>query len=329
MDNNEITITQALNQLQSWLNAKEYDKVIQGAQEILQIEAGNQRAMALMRKAEDERHAAAGGMASEASHLFEAKEEAKPEPMPEPKPEPMPEPKPEPTPSPVRPTPAFEPEERPAPKQEEKVEEAFEKTFGGFDNDEKIYKSDAIRHLLAMLIPAILVILIGGLIIWYISDSQRDEVIGDIEDQQNEDGDAYIEENEDRARDLAGIAKVIEAFKKEHGSYPAKDQIEKILIDSGEFKEVPSDPRQGELDKAGKDFAYIYAVYDTEEGKNMEYIISAIFESDKGFAYPWTRGASTKVYTDYRDLDSDNTVLIGGDGKSGEEDSKPKVKVKR
>lgn len=319
MDNNEITVTQALNQLQSWLNAREYDKVIQGAQEVLQIEPGNQRAMALMKKAEEERHSSAGGVRNEASHLFEAEEK------PEEKVEPVPTPTPIPTPTPET-KPAFEPEERP--KQEEKVEEAFEKTFGGFEDDRKVYKNEKGKHFLAMLIPAILVVLIGGSIIWYISENQRDEIISDIEDGQNEDDNKYIEENEDRANDLTEMARVIEAFKNEHGSYPSKDQIEKVLLDSDAFTKIPSDPRQGEVDKAGKTFGYMYAVYETEEGENMEYIISAIFEGDKGFAYPWSRGTSIKDHPDYRDLDSDNVVLIGEDGKK-DEDTKPKVKVKR
>jgi hypothetical protein len=306
MDNNEISISQALNQLQSWLNAREYDKVIQGAQEILQIEVGNPRAMALMRKAEEERHANIGG-----TPMAEAT------PAPEQEPTPEPEPKPE---------PAFEPEEKP--KQEEKVEEAFEKTFGGFDDgNSRVYKNDNRKHFLAMLIPAILVVMIGGSIIWYISERQREDIISDIEDNESKSNE-YIEENEDRANDLMEMARVIDAFKDEHGAYPSKDQIEQILVDSDAFSKVPSDPRDGELDKAGKTFGYIYAVYDTEEGDNMEYIISAIFEGDKGFAYPWSRGGSVNDHPDYRDPDSNNVVLIGGDGKSGEE-SKPKVKVKR
>ncbi len=300
MDNNEISISQALNQLQSWLNAREYDKVIQGAQEILQIEVGNPRAMALMRKAEEERHASIGGS-----------------PMAEAVPEPEQEPKPE---------PAFEPEEKP--KQEEKVEEAFEKTFGGFDDgNSRVYKNDNRKHFFFFFIPAILVVMIGGSIIWYISERQREDIISDIEDNESKSNE-YIEENEDRANDLMEMARVIDAFKDEHGAYPSKDQIEQILVDSDAFSKVPSDPRDGELDKAGKTFGYIYAVYDTEEGDNMEYIISAIFEGDKGFAYPWSRGGSVNDHPDYRDPDSNNVVLIGGDGKSGEE-SKPKVKVKR
>ena len=53
---NEISITQALNKLQSWLNAGDYERVVQGSQEILNLEPGNARALALMRHATERRH---------------------------------------------------------------------------------------------------------------------------------------------------------------------------------------------------------------------------------------------------------------------------------
>ena len=56
MENSEVSVIEALNQLQSWLNAGEYDKVVQGAQEVLGLEPGNQRALSLLKQAEEKRH---------------------------------------------------------------------------------------------------------------------------------------------------------------------------------------------------------------------------------------------------------------------------------
>ena len=57
MENQEVSIIEALNQLQSWLNAGEYDKVVQGAQEVLGLEPGNQRALSLLKQAEETNNA--------------------------------------------------------------------------------------------------------------------------------------------------------------------------------------------------------------------------------------------------------------------------------
>lgn len=296
MDNNEITVTQALNQIQSWLNAGEFDKVTQGCQEILQIEPGNQRALALMKMAEEKK----AGAVAEA-------------PAPQPKQNDIPVPS------------NFE--------EEAKAQLGFDSPIdeNSMESRKTAMMSERKLHFLAMLIPAILVVIIGGGIIWYISDSQREEIIDDIEDAPIDN--TYIEENEKRAEDLTAMSQVIESYKKEHGAYPSVKEIEDVLMDSKKWKEVPSDPRHGEFDKNKNEFGYIYAVYPVDDKENMEYIISAIFEDSKGFAYPWSKGASAKKHIDFRDLNKDNVILVGADGKSGEERSeeedKPKVKVKR
>jgi hypothetical protein len=138
---NEISIAQALNHGQSWLNSGEFNKVIQGCQEILEIEPGNARATALMKMAEERRLA-----------------DVKGEPMPEH--EPMPEAEPAPAPLQVEEEPMhpaasnFE-----LPPEEEPDEDHFEK-----------------RKLFSVLIPAVCG-LIGGSAIWWLAIYDRENEI--------------------------------------------------------------------------------------------------------------------------------------------------------
>lgn len=290
---NEISIAQALNHVQSWLNAGEYDKVIQGCQEILQIEPGNARATALMKLAEERRMA-----------------QVKNEPMPEGEPmreaEPMPDPKPEPAPA-KDPLASLQVEEAPMhpaasnfelPPEEEPDEDHFEKR----------------KLFLAMLIPAVLVVLIGGAAIWWMANRDRENEIQDnITNEDPAEDQSYLEENDQRIDELQKMVKIIEAYKIENGEYPSLTKIESVLAKSDEFNKIPSDPRQGEIDKAGQAFGYIYAVYAGVGGENSVYILSALFEDDKGFGTAWAQGAPIKNYPDFRDYSEDNVTFIGGD----------------
>ena len=305
MDNQEISIAQALNHVQSWLNAGEFDKVIQGCQEILQIEPGNARATALMKLAEERRHA-----------------EVNNEPMPAPAP--TPEPAPAPAPAPAAPLEVEEPPVHPSasdfqlPPEEDPSEEYFEKR----------------KLFLAMLIPAVLVVLIGGGAIWWLANRDRENEIEDVINNEEPVKDlTYLEQNDQRVTDIQKMVKVIEKYKMENGSYPALSKIESAIAKSDEFKKIPSDPRQGEIDKAGKAFGYIYAVYDGIGGEDSVYILSALFEDDEGFGTPWAQGAPIKNYPDFRTYTEENVTFIGGDeddvetvGKGPNDDGKePKV----
>ena len=114
-----------------------------------------------------------------------------------------------------------------------------------------------------------------------------------------------------------------------NGAYPSVSQLDSALMDNGYFDELPSDPRQGEIDKAGKPFGYIYAVYDGIGGENSVYILSALFEDSKGFGYAWTKGAPIKNYPDYRNYEEENITFVGGEEDAAvelqEEPSGPKV----
>ncbi len=71
------------------------------------------------------------------------------------------------------------------------------------------------------------------------------------------------------------------------------------------------DPKQGEVDKAGRPFGYLYAVYDSElAGEDAYYIVSALFEDSLGFGAPWSIGAPINKYPDYRDLSAENVTFI-------------------
>ncbi len=275
MDENSISVSQALNHIQSWLNAGEFEKVVQGCTEILQLEPGNQRALALMKVAEERRHGA----------------HKPPAPMPEPR----------------------KIVHTPDPLAELQVENAPSRFDRGSERRETA-PGEKRQFFLAMLIPAVLVVLIGGSMIWYFADQKRGDLLAN-----NTQTDVtappvdttYLADNDDRMSDMTKIKQVIETYKAEHGSYPAVSQIEGALVQSDSFTKVPADPRQGEMDKAGKAFGYVYAVYDSFGKANQAYVLSALFEDSKGFGYPWNSGAPSKNYPDYRTVDETHATFLG------------------
>lgn len=280
-DNNSISVSEALNQLQSWLNAGEYDKVVQGCTEILQIEPGNQRALALMKMAEERRHSVADAI----QHPHH----------------------------PVAPK-TVEPSRDPlAHLQVENAPSRFE------HNSSEPYQREEVpgekrQFFLAMLIPAVLVVLIGGGLIWYVADQAHDDLLAD--NTQNNvietpaPDTSYLKENDQRIEDMTQIKAAIDAYKAAHGSYPSLTQIESALTQNG-FTSVPVDPRQGQVDKAGKAFGYVYASYSVFGKANQAYVLSALFEDSKGFGYAWTSGAPSKNYPDYRTVDEVSATFLG------------------
>ena len=231
MENSEISIIEALNHIQSWLNAGEYDKVIQGAQEVLGLEPGNQRALSLLKQAEEKRRSDA-------------------------------EPKAE-----RSPVPPYDP------LSELQVQHATPKQSGGESKKEETDEHTEKRKLfLAMLIPAVIVVLIGGSTIWWLSNREREETIVNSVTSSLPEDQTYLEENEQRLDEMTDIAKALERYKVMNGAYPSVSQLEDALVESEYFEEVPSDPRQGEIDKAGKPFGYIYAVYEGIAGENSVYM---------------------------------------------------------
>lgn len=274
MDDNAISISQALNQLQSWLNAGEFEKVVQGCAEILELEPGNQRALALMKLAEERRHSSA-----------------------------MPAAMPAPTPT-VDPLAHLQVENTPS---------RFE-----HDSHREEPSGEKRTFFLAMLLPAILVVLIGGSLIWYFADQKQSDLLTDntqTDVTQTPASTDYLKQNDTRIEDMTKIKQILDAYKVAHGSYPALSQIEAVLVQSDGFVKVPVDPRQGELDKAGKAFGYVYAVYDSFGKANQAYVLSDLFEDSKGFGYPWTSGSPSKNYPDYRTVDGTHAIFIGASSK--------------
>ncbi len=263
------------------MNAGEYDKVIQGCQEILEIEPGNTRALALLKKAEEDKNQSV-----------------------------MPE-------TPQNP-PTAEPTNNPDPLAELQVEDTASKAPNpGPDQDPELWtredrfsgssQTSTRSMLLALLIPAALVILIGGALIMGIAAMQRNRTI----DDQNSTPYDPIEHNQERVEDIKAMNKVIQDFFAENGDYPALSQVERIFKQSDEIGAVPQDPRHGEMDKAGKYFAYTYTLYETASGH--DYVLSALFEDNEGFGNPWSRGANPKRYEDFRDFESAPIEIIGDD----------------
>ncbi len=289
-----ISVTQALNNLQSWLNAGDYTRVIQGCMEVLKVEPGNQRALALMKLAEERRY------------LQESS-----------------------TRSTMTPTPATPPVQTGTlPTQEEVVlptvdplaklavdtpstPKSSEDPYG-LCHIEDSEDESKVKLFLTILIPALLVILIAGAVILFIMNrTPQDGNSGTVLDELP--STHYLAENEKRVENLTLIARAVEDFKNENGAFPSVDQIETVLINSPYFEELPIDPRHGGTDNAGNTFGYIYAVYPSLAGENTAYIVSALFEDSEGFGYSWTQGASPSNHTDYMDLEKENVVLIGAE----------------
>lgn len=288
---------EALNQIQSWLNAGNLDKVIQGCQEILEIEPGNTRALSMLKQAETLRH---------------EKELAAAEEKPSTEAQPVPEAKPETDPlsnleveKPVEP-PKPEPEVKPEPKAD---------PYPSYRPPQASKK----KMFLAMVIPAVVVVVIGGMIVMAINNANLSETLDHdrpiVSDEDNDHSDrpetdlSYLEENEQRVTDLTEMADAIDEYWFDNGHYPSISEIDDLIED--ELGELPIDPRQGDEDASGDPYGYIYAVYNvTGEGAGT-YILSALFQDSKGEAHPWAQGASTKHYEDYRKVKNINVTYIG------------------
>lgn len=273
-ENTSISITQALNHIQSWINAGEYEKVVQGCMEILEIEPGNQRALALMKIAEEKR---AEGF-SQSKETQPVEDQAVEDPL-----------------------------------THLEVEQTPIETNQPFRRETETL--DKRKLFMAMLLPAVLVVLLGGGLIWFLANRDREETIA--ENTTNNISDlptdtSYLKDNETRVGDLTQMGKIIENYKIANGEYPTVDEIESILVKSDELSQIPADPKQGEVDEGGKAFGYIYAVYDSSFGKERQYyILSALFEDSEGVGSSWSVGESTKNYDDYRDIGESNVTFIG------------------
>lgn len=291
-----MSVAQALNHVQSWLNAGEYDKVIQGCQEVLQIEPGNARALSLMRQAEERRHNEVMGHSPEASVPVEPTQEEE---------------------SPTDPLASLQVEKKPEEPSRYEPEVFLPEEDDGSEGIEKR------KLFLAMLIPAVVVVLLGGAAVWWMANRDREETIEDnLTDEEEVEDIGYLEQNDQRVEDMEKMIKVLEEYKRENGAYPSLSQVEAAFAESDDFEKIPSDPRQGEIDKAGQAFGYIYAIYDGIGGENSVYVLSALFEDSSGFGTPWAQGATIKNYPDYRDYEEENVTFIGGDEDEIEEAGK-------
>lgn len=269
--NSPMSVIEALNRVQSWLNAGEFDKVIQGCQEILQIEPGNARALALLRQAEERRFQQESGSSQVVAPLEELEVEER-----------TPTPSPSPSPSP----------------QMEKDEEREEMDL--YPNKTQLF--------MAMLLPAVFVVLLGGGALIFLTRTSQEEVVNNEQDEEVEvaQDQEYLQRNDERKETLEKMQNILEDYYQEEGFYPTVKQVDDVLMDSDEFDELPVDPRNGDSDKAGREFGYIYAVYD----ENSDYILSALFEDGRGFGHPWTGGRSAQAHPNYRDLEEKDITLI-------------------
>jgi hypothetical protein len=302
MQDGEISIMEALNQIQSWINSGQVEKAIQGCEEILKIEPGNQRAIGLLKKANSQRfeeEKAAQEAASDplADLKVETVEKVEPETEPIDQPE--------------------LPEET-IPDKKPEVQDQAEMDYSVYQPP----RPSAKKMFLAMAIPAVMVVVIGGGIVTVINNANIDDLqngndkeeIEFVEDHDHSNDPvkdtSYLAENEQRVTDLTEMADAIDEFWWDNKYYPSLEEVDALL--ESELESVPTDPNQGEEDVDGDPYGYMYAAFDmNEEGQVGAYILSAIFQDSKGNAHAWAQGASTKNYDDFRDIDADNVIYIG------------------
>jgi len=134
--------------------------------------------------------------------------------------------------------------------------------------------------------------------------------------------------NEQRFTDITTIETALKGYFETNGKYPDAMELATLI-------QLPYDPLDGETDEAGQVFAYSYAVYDTSEGDNQEYILAALTEDESGENTIWTVGADPKDHDDYRDGSGENFIMIMAQTEitspteTTDESTGPKVKVKR
>ncbi|MBI5755087.1 hypothetical protein HZA41_02620 [Candidatus Peregrinibacteria bacterium] len=115
--------------------------------------------------------------------------------------------------------------------------------------------------------------------------------------------------NATRTKELQNLQTALEAYYTENSQYPAASDIEKDLIEEKYMTEIPIDPRHNEIDETEQTFGYVYAVYDTPAGEKQFFILSALFENPIGENMPWSPG-ETEAREDYRDLKKEYVKLL-------------------
>lgn len=288
-------LQKALGMLRQWLENKEYDKVIRGSREILLRAPDNQEALDLLKKAEEMKHSQVSSPDMDPLKNLQIEEEKKPSEFP---------------------------------------------NMNAWDNEEasedELPKSTRRGVLfLATVIPMLIVIGVGGAMLWLYKDSQESdekEAIEEITDKGQKDAEskaseAYLEENEERIEMMNEMAEILEDYHEENGAYPGISQVESILMDQANWEEFPLDPKQDEVDRTGKAFGYVYAVYESPDGEeNAEYILSALFEDSDGYGYAWSQGSSSRNYEDFRDLELQNVLLLGSEENDEDEPENSEAK---
>ena len=78
------------------------------------------------------------------------------------------------------------------------------------------------------LIPAIIVVLLGGGIIWYLANNQREKTIDENLNGNDEiENDLkFLEDNDRRVSDMEKMLQVLAAYELENGAYPSASQVD-------------------------------------------------------------------------------------------------------
>ncbi|MBI2463986.1 hypothetical protein HYV57_03450 [Candidatus Peregrinibacteria bacterium] len=305
MADDKITISDAVKQLQEWFDKKEYEKVILGSKEVLNIDSNNEIARNLLKKSEEMKKTKENDIQfPDFSNKDDSAEKIDTSKMSE-----------------DLQTPPQEKELTFPTDSTENIEMLKDKETW---KDGLINNHGGIGDVMGYLIRKIATIIVVFAILGGIgygafagyqyyqekkASTEKNENTKNIEETTTKNDDELSKKNEQRQKDLETLKTSLEKYYENTNEFPAVENVEKELIEGGYITSIPLDPMHGEKDRYNKPYGYIYAVYENEKGNNQEYIISAKFENPNQIDSPWSPNDTSK-HEDFRDLTKSNVKIL-------------------
>lgn len=300
MADDKITISDAVKQLQEWFDEKEYEKVILGSKEVLNIDQKNEIAQTLLNRSEEMKKNKENDIQfpnlpnkNDSSEKIDASSSKISE----------------------------EIESLPLEKDLKFPIDTSENegtSLYGFDNNHGNIKN-VMGYLLRKIATIIVIFaILGGIgygaftgYQYYQNKKTSNETNKNTKNTEENatENDELAQKNEQRQNDLEILKSSIEKYFTDKGEFPPAENVEKKLIENGYIASIPVDPLHGEKDRYDKPYGYIYAVYENEKGNNQEYIISAKFENPNQIDSPWSPNDTSK-HEDFRDLTKNNVKML-------------------
>ncbi|OGJ52717.1 hypothetical protein A2483_04215 [Candidatus Peregrinibacteria bacterium RIFOXYC2_FULL_33_13] len=115
-----------------------------------------------------------------------------------------------------------------------------------------------------------------------------------------------------RYRDLQNIKNALEIYYITHKEFPEAQEMTNKMIKEQILLNIPKDPLHNQKTKNNEIFGYIYAIRNTEAGKNQAYIISAIFQglNNEDSKLSALSNIDLPENFDFRDTKRANIILI-------------------